>query len=132
MHTLFDFISDVYAVQYGLALLSIVGFIIFCEILKPRPFEGLVKAAAEDFRFMRAQGRVRSLQLAKNVAMAPLYAIFYLVSVPVLFVQGIAEPLGRMISASTSAGWSPVRAYFAGRKRTKKAKAGNEEKTSKK
>jgi hypothetical protein len=130
MHTLFDFISNVYAVQYGLALLSIVGFIIFCEILKPRPFEGLVKAAAEDFRFMRTQGRVRSLQLAKNVAMAPLYAIFYLVSVPVLFVQGIAEPIGRLVASTTSAGWSPVRAYFAGRKRTKKAKDKKAEKSS--
>lgn len=130
MHTLFDFISNVYAVQYGLALLSIVGFIIFCEILKPRPFEGLVKSAAEDITFIRTQGRGKVLQFTRNVAMAPVYAVFYLISVPVLFVQGIAEPLGRLVASTTSAGWSPVRAYFAGRKRTKKAKDKKAEKSS--
>jgi hypothetical protein len=130
MHTLFDFISNVYAVQYGLAILSIIGFIVFCEILKPRPFEGLVKSAAEDIAFIRTHGRVKVPQLARNIAMAPVYALFYLVSVPVLFAQGIAEPLGRMIASTTSAGWSPVRAYFTGRKRTKKAKDNKAEKSS--
>ncbi|HSB52378.1 MAG TPA: hypothetical protein VLD40_06940 [Dissulfurispiraceae bacterium] len=122
MHTLFDFISDVYAVQYGLALISIAGFIIMCEVLKPRPFEGLVKSAAEDLRFIRANGRGKVLELARNAAMAPVYFVFYLAAVPVLFAQAIAEPLGRMFVSATAAGWSPVRAYFTGRKRVTKGK----------
>src|SRR5512139_1208539 len=122
MHTLFDFMSSVNVVQYGLSLLFIVGFIVFCEVLKPKPFAGLVKAVTEDIGFIRAQGTARFVPLLRNIAMAPFYAIIYVLFVPVLFVQGITEALGRSVGTVTSAGWSPVRAYFTGRKRAKKAK----------
>src|SRR5512139_392660 len=122
MHTLFDFTSNVNLVQYGLSLLFIVGFVVFCEVLKPKPFGGLVKAAVEDIRFIRAEGTARFVPLLRNIALAPLYAVVYLLSVPVLFVQGITEALGRSVGTVTTAGWSPVRAYFTGRKRAKKAK----------
>jgi len=125
MHTLFDFISNVNATQYALALLSVLGFIIFFEILKPRPFEGLLESAADDARFIKAQGKERTVRLVKNLALAPAYLILYLIAVPVLFIQGITIPLGRGIAGVTSAGWSPVRAYFTGRRKAKKAKRGN-------
>ena len=120
MHTLFDFISSVNAVQYGLSLLFIAGFIIFNEILKPRPFEGLVEAIVEDVRFIRHGGKMRPLM--KRVAVAPVYMVFYLASLPLLFLQGLAVLSGRGIASLTSAGWSPVRAYFTGRKKVKKGK----------
>lgn len=122
MHTLYDFVSNVNAVQYGLSLLFVLGFIIFTEILKARPFEGLRESAADDVRFIKAQEKEKTLKLIKNIAVAPLYLMYYLAAVPFLFVQGMAEPLGRGIGAVTSGGWSPVRAYFAGRKNAKKAK----------
>jgi hypothetical protein len=122
MHTLFDFISNVNAVQYGIALLSIAGFVIFSEALKANPFKGLRETVAEDVRFIKAQDKGTRIQMAKNVAMAPLYFLTYLASVPVLFVQGMTEPIGRGIGAMTTGGWSPVRAYFAGRRKTKKSK----------
>jgi len=118
MHTLFDFVSSVNAVQYGLSLLSIVGFIIFNEILKPRPFEGLVESIVEDVRFIRTSGKMKPLM--KKVAVAPVYTMIYLASLPLLFMQGLAVLSGRGIASLTSAGWSPVRAYFAGRKKTTK------------
>ena len=121
MHTLFDFISSVNGIQYALALVFMFGFIIFSELLKPRPFEGLVKAAAEDIGFMRAQGKGKVLGLIKATAMAPLYALFYLAAVPVLFVHGIAVLFGKVIVATTAVGWSPVHAYFAHRGKGKKA-----------
>ncbi len=122
MHTLFDFISSVNGIQYALALVFMFGFIIFSELLKPRPFQGLVKAAAEDIGFMKAQGKGKVLGLIKATAMAPLYALFYLVAVPVLFVHGIAVLFGKVIVATTAVGWSPVHAYFAGRGKVKKAR----------
>ncbi len=125
MHTLFDFVSNVNAVQYGIALLSVVGFIIFSEVLKARPFEGLRESVAEDVRFIKAQDKVTRLQLVKNVAMAPLYFLSYLASLPVLFIQGMSEPIGRAV---TTGGWSPVRAYFAGRGKTKKSKGDGSDK----
>src|SRR5512139_3747411 len=126
MHTLFDFTSNVNLVQYGLSLLFIVGFVVFCEVLKPKPFGGLVKAAVEDIRFIRAQGTARFVPLLRNIALAPLYAVLYLLFVPVLFVQGVTEALGKSVGTVTSAGWSPVRAYFTGRKRAKKARKAKE------
>ena len=120
MHTLFDFVSSVNAVQYGLSLLFILGFIIFNEILKPRPFDGLVEAIVEDVKFIRNGGKMRPLM--KKVAVAPVYTVIYLASLPLLFLQGMAVLSGRGIASLTSAGWSPVRAYFTGRKKVKKGK----------
>ena len=122
MHTLFDFISNVNAVQYGIALLSIIGFIVFGEVLKARPFQGLRESVAEDVRFIKTQDKGTRLQLVKNVAMAPFYFLSYLASLPVLFAKGMAEPIGRGFGAVTTGGWSPVRAYFAGRRKTTKSK----------
>jgi hypothetical protein len=127
MHTLFDFISDVNAVQYGIALLSVIGFVLLSEVLKARPFEGLKESVKDDILFLKTQDKVTRLQLVKNAAMAPFYFLTYLVSLPLLFVQGISEPLGRGIGAVT---WSPVRAYFAGRGKTKRAKKGDPDKRS--
>ena len=119
MNTLFDFISKVNGVQYIIALLSIPGFIIFSEILKARPFAGLRETVAEDVRFIKEQDKAERRQLVRNLAMAPIYFLTYLASVPVLFVQGMAEPVGRRIGSMTSVGWSPVRAYFTGRRKKK-------------
>lgn len=123
MHTLFDFISSVNAMQYLLSLLFIFGFIILHEILKPSPFEGLWKSFVEDVRFIRSQGRVT--MLTKKIALAPLYMLFYLAALPFLFVQGVTVFMGKGIVTVTYAGWSPVRAYFAGKKRTRRSKVKN-------
>jgi hypothetical protein len=118
MHTLFDFVTRVNGVQYLLAFLFIFGVIIFFEIMKPRPFKGLAASVSEDAQFIKAQGKEGNVQLLKNMAMAPVYLVVYLAAVPVLFLKGMAEPVG----ALTSAGWSPVRAYFTGARKAKKAK----------
>ena len=109
MHTLFDFVTSTNAAEYGLMLLFILGFIIFLQIMSPRPFKGALEMAADDVKFLRSQNRVRLLRLARNAALAPAYFMFYLAALPFLFVQGLAAPLA-------SAEWSPVRAYFTGRK----------------
>jgi hypothetical protein len=120
MHTLFDYVSSVNKVQYGLALLFVFGFIIVTEILRPRPFKGLLKSVADDARSVKYQGKEKIVQLIKNTAMAPVFVLLYLAAVPVLFFRATAESLGKGIGEVTSAGWSPVRAYFAGRGKTKK------------
>ncbi len=119
MHTLFDFVSRVNAIQYGLALLFIFGFIVFTEIFKARPFAALKESASDDVQHLKNQDKQKTVQFLKNAAMAPLYLAYYIAAVPVLFIQGMAEPIGRGIG---SVGWSPVRAYFAGRRKAKRAK----------
>lgn len=122
MNTLFDFISDVNAVQYGIALLSVVGFIVFCEILKPKPFQGLAKLFSDDAAYLRGAGRENSLRLIRNIAAAPAYLLIYIAAVPLLFMQGLTMTVGKGLVTATSAGWSPVRAYFTGRGKIKKGK----------
>lgn len=123
MHTLFDFISNVNATQYALALLSIFGFIIFCEVLKPRPFDGLLKSAADDLRFIRSQQKGKVVQTIKNTALAPVYVLLYLAAVPVLFYLAVVPVIfGKTFGAVSSAEWSPVRAYFTGRRKAKKSR----------
>ena len=122
MHTLFDFISKVNGIQYIIALLSIPGFIVFSEILKAKPFAGLRETVAEDLRFIKDQEKGERRQMVRNTVMAPIYFFTYLASLPVLFVQGMAEPVGRRIGSMTSVGWSPVRAYFTGRGKKKKTR----------
>lgn len=55
MHTLFDFISSVNGIEYALALLFMFGFVIFGEILKPKPFEGLAKAGGGRHRLHKGR-----------------------------------------------------------------------------
>ncbi len=118
MHTLFDFITNVDAAQYGFSLLSIAGFIVFYQILKPKPFEGLLESAAEDARFIKAQERGNVLQIFRNIAMAPLYLMIYLVSLPFLFILGSVAPRATVMSGE----WSPVRAYFMGSRKSRKSR----------
>ena len=118
MHTLFDFVTRVNGIQYLLALFFVLGVIVFFEIMKPRPFKGLAALAAEDAQFLKTLWKERDFQLLKNLAMAPVYLVIYLAAVPLLFLKGMAEPVGAM----TSAGWSPVRAYFTGARKAKKAR----------
>jgi len=121
MHTLFDFISSVNGIEYALALFFMFGFVIFGEILKPKPFEGLVKAVIEDIGFIKAERKGNVFRLLISTALAPLYGLLYLGAVPVLFIHGIAVLISKVIVATTALGWSPVQAYFTSRKQGKKA-----------
>jgi hypothetical protein len=116
MHTLFDYISHVNKIQYALSLLFIAGFIIFTEIMKPRPFQNLLKSAAADAEALKAKGKAPLVRLLRNLALSPGYVLLYLAAVPLLFFRGLAEALSRGIGDVTTAGWSPVRAYFTGRR----------------
>ncbi len=116
MHTLFDFISNVNGNQYGLALIFMLGFVIFREILSCRPFGGLVKAISEDVAFLKEQ-KGKIVRVIKNAALAPLCGLLYVAAVPLLFVHGIAVLFSKVIAATTAIGWSPMQAYFANRKK---------------
>jgi hypothetical protein len=118
MHTLFDFITSVNAAQYGFSLFFVVGFIVFYQILKPKPFEGLAAAAAEDAGYIKTQGKGRVVQLARNIIMAPVYLMIYVVSLPFLFILGAIAPRGAVMTGE----WSPLRAYFMGSRKPGKSR----------
>jgi len=125
MHTLYDFICQVNGIQYLLAILFIAGFIIFFEIFKPKPFMGLSRMINEDVSFVKEQGKSHNLQVVKNALTGSAYAMLYVVALPLLFMHGIAVLMSKLFTSVTYIGWSPVQAYFTGRRRAKKSPSKN-------
>lgn len=133
MHTLFDFVTYVKTVEYLIAVTAIAGFIIFWELLKPKPFKAMVDHGREDLEYIKRTGYGNTIKSLGKVAAAPFIGLAYIVALPFMFVfmLGIAALSGvtRALGISASFGWRPQEAYFTGRKEDKKA---TEEKKQKK
>ena len=134
MHTLVDFLTRVKGVEYILSVLTITGFILFLEMLKPAPFKSLRKLIGEDVAFLREEGFRNFMRTVGRAAAGPFIGLFYVVSLPFLFVYTLAVELGGMaaegmataldaVGASAAFGWRPGEAYLAGRKARKAKKA---------
>jgi len=121
MKTLFDFITHVNGLTYVLAIASIAGFAIYLELFKAKPFAEILESARDDYRFVRELGVAGNKRLLKNAIKAVMLSAMYLVSLPFLFLRGLAQATGELVSAVAQPGWSPVRAYFTGRKKAKKS-----------
>ncbi|MCK4911489.1 MAG: hypothetical protein KAR83_07590 [Thermodesulfovibrionales bacterium] len=117
MHTLFDFVTYVKGIEYVIALGSIAGYIIFWEILKPRPFKTLLDTGRDDMDGIRKAGREGNKRTIKNLISAPFVGAFYLAMVPIVFAYAASV---RVFGEHASFGWRPVEAYLAGRKNRKK------------
>jgi hypothetical protein len=143
MFTVFDFMTQVKGIEYLIAVSAIFVFILFVEILKPRPFSSMIETAKEDLRQIgRNGGQAGVLRTAGHVAAAPFLALAYIVSLPFVFffavnlvlVENLARAvdatavwmarmiisnihaLARAFSASASFGWRPQEAYLIGSK----------------
>lgn len=140
MHTLVDFTTRVKGVEYLISVLAITGFILFVEVLKPRPFKVLARHVREDLDHLKETGYGNALRTAGRILAAPFVGLAYVVALPFLFAYtfcretaGLAgEGMARVLAlAGRSAffGWRPTEAYLAGRKarRGKKDKAGAED-----
>jgi hypothetical protein len=141
MHTLTDFMTHVKGIEYLISVLAITGFILYVEVLKPRPFKTLAKATSEDLDYLRQTGRRNNLTTLKRLAAAPFIGLAYVVSLPFIFAFALcgellgmaAEGLDRafgMAGKSLSFGWRPMEAYLGGRKarKARKEKAEEQEK----
>jgi hypothetical protein len=142
MHTLVDFLTRVKGVEYILSVLTITGFILYLEVLKPAPFKSLSKRVGEDLAFLREEGFRKVMRTVGRAFAAPFIGLFYVLALPFLFVYTLAVELGGMaaeglaraldaVGANAVFGWRPSEAYLAGRKGKKdgKKKAGDEAKT---
>ena len=141
MHTLVDFLTRVKGVEYILSVLTITGFILYIEVLKPSPFRSLSKRIGEDLAFLREEGARRFLGTVGRAFAAPFIGLFYVLALPFLFVYTLAVELGGMaaeamfraldaVGATAVFGWRPSEAYLSGRKgkRAKKGKGKDAEK----
>jgi len=133
MHTLVDFLTRVKGVEYILSVLTITGFILFIEVLKPAPFRSLRKLIGEDVAFLREEGFRSVMKTVGRAAAVPFIGLLYVLALPFLFVYYLAVELRGMAAermataldaagASAVFGWRPSEAYLAGRKARKAEK----------
>ena len=126
MHTLFDFMTHVKGIEYIISVLSIAMFIVFWEILKPKPFATVVNASKEDLEHLKQSGD--TIKYVRQLVAAPFIGLAYIVILPVGFfivvlseavnlaVKGISTLLGKDVSFD----WRPMEAYFTGKGRKAK------------
>jgi hypothetical protein len=122
MNTLFDFMTHIKGVEYLLAIGAIILYMVFWEVLKPRPFKTVMEQGKEDINHIKESGN--TLKTLGKVAAAPFIGLAYIVALPFGFayalgkavVEGVVDLVGR----EAVFGWRPMEAYLAGRKRRKK------------
>ena len=144
MYTLYDFITQVKGIEYLIAVSAVGLFILFWEVLKPRPFKSMIDTAKGDItQIGQSGGFTVVLRTAGHVAAAPFIGLAYVVSLPFVFVyalghvllEGTTRAIGagadwvaralvtstqavaRIVHVSPAFSWRPQEAYFLGRKR---------------
>ena len=123
MYTLFDFMTHVKGIEYIISVLSIAAFMVFWEVLKPKPFAAVVSNGREDLAHLKESGD--TMKYVKQMAAAPFIGLAYIVILPVGFfvvvlseavnlaVKGVSTLLGKDVSFD----WRPMEAYLTGKKR---------------
>ena len=126
MYTLYDFMTHIKGVEYILALLFIAGYILYSEVLKPKPFKTMIDTGKDDLDHMKKTGYRNTLKVMGKIAAAPFIGIAYVVMLPFAFIAalGSAATGGVMTFFGKTAvfGWRPTEAYLTGKKKKKEEK----------
>ena len=133
MNTYVDFITHVKGIEYIISVLAIAGFILFLEILKPKPFQTLVQSIQDDLDHMMKTGYEDTFRIVKRMLTAPFIGLFYVLMLPFIFVYALGAELLRMAAEGYDAlletagktaffGWRPMEAYLGGKKGRKERK----------
>ncbi len=129
MYTLVDFITHVKSIEYVLSLTAIAGFLIFWEILKPKPFQTVVNTSKDDLGFIEQRGGFSHvMKSVGKIAAAPFIGLAYIVMLPIGFFVALAAAIVNLgfKAAAAAAGksasfeWRPMEAYFSGKKKKEK------------
>jgi len=131
MHTLFDFITHIKTVEYLVSIMSIAGFMIFWEALKPKPFRTVINTSKEDIAYIKESGKQNMLTTMARIVSAPFIGLAYVVAVPFVFAYAIfsavAAGLLNLVGREAAFGWRPSEAYLAGRKKKEDKKKDGKE-----
>lgn len=90
MHTLFDFITHIKAVEYILSIMFIVVFLLYWEILKVRPFKTLTNTTGKDLAYIRESGKQHFVE---KIATALFLTLTYAVSLPFVFAYAVLSAI---------------------------------------
>jgi hypothetical protein len=132
MYTLVDFITHVKGIEYIMSVSAIAGFLIFWEVLKPRPFKTVVETGKDDLSYIEQTGGFRNvMKSVGKIAAAPFIGLAYIVMLPVGFFAALIigavnlamKGAASIVGKSATFEWRPVEAYLAGKKRKQKTSA---------
>ena len=132
MHTLFDFMTHIKGIEYILALMFIAGYILFSEVLKPKPFATLKSNGRDDLEYARTVGSRGIMKTVGKIAAAPFIGIAYIVMLPFAFVAALGTEVGGRVMSlagrSADFAWRPMESYLTGKKHKKESKKQEEKK----
>jgi hypothetical protein len=118
---MFDFITHVKGIEYILSLTFIAGFILYWEVLKPKPFKKVKETGKEDLEYVKQNGMKDTLKLAGKIAAAPFVGLLYIILLPMGFISALAYAVISGIAGKGEAfSWRPAEAYLSGKKKTRK------------
>ncbi|MGC1453604.1 MAG: hypothetical protein WA946_00235 [Nitrospirota bacterium] len=121
MNSMFDFITHVKGIEYILSLTFIAGYVLFWEILKPRPFQKVKETGQEDLEYVKQNGMKNTLKLAGKIAAAPFVGLLYVILLPVGLVSALSYAVVAGVAGkNTSFSWRPAEAYLSGKKKARK------------
>jgi hypothetical protein len=130
MFTLVDFTTYVKGVEYVLAVLAIGGFLLFWEVLKPKPFRTVVESGKDDLDYIEQRGGFKHvLKTVGRIVAAPFIGLAYIVMLPIGFFALLATTLvntavngaATLIGRNATFEWRPMEAYLTGKKNRKQA-----------
>jgi hypothetical protein len=118
---MFDFITHVKGIEYILSLTFIAGYVLFWEILKPKPFQKVKETGKEDLAYVKQNGMKNTLKMAGKIAAAPFVGLLYIILLPVGMVSALSYAIVAGVAGKgTSFSWRPAEAYLSGKKKTRK------------
>lgn len=126
MYTLVDFITHVKGIEYILSISAIAGFLVFWEILKPKPFRTVVVTGKDDLAHIERTGGFGGvMKSVGKIVSAPFIGLAYIVMLPVAFFLALAAAIVNVsvkavMGKSASFEWRPMEAYFSGKKKKEK------------
>lgn len=124
MNTLFDFMTHIKGVEYLMAIAAIILYMVFWEVLKPKPFKAMMEKGKEDLNYIKEVGTRNTLKTLGKVAAAPFIGLAYIVALPFGFAYALAravvEGVVDLVGKEAVFGWRPMEAYLAGKKKRKK------------
>ncbi len=121
MNSFYDFLTNIKGVEYIISVMFIAGYILYTEVLKPKPFKALVETGRDDMEFIRETGYRNTMRTAGKIAAAPFIGLAYIAALPFAFafalfstaVNGALTAVGK----EAAFGWRPTEAYLEGRKK---------------
>lgn len=151
MYTLFDFVTQIKAAEYLIAVGAVGVFLVLWEVLKPQPFKSMISTAREDARQIgQSGGYAEVLRTAGHVIAAPFIGLGYIIALPFVFAYAVGSVVvetmlrvthaavgllgrtalavghafGELLHVSPAFHWHPQQAYFLGRRRQRRKQQG--------